>query len=400
MWLRLSCLVLLGACTFDTSGLALPHDDGGNNADAASGQDAGDAPDATENQDWWNDAWQARRPLIVSTGANTPANGYQGYTVRLAGLDTAAMISANALQGDCDDLRVVRHEPGGGFTEIDRHVIDCNSGATEVRFMLAADMAANSQDIGYFLYHDNAAANAAAALDTSNVYLWWDDASSDRLSEYVSGRLDTWGSTNGWVESQPWDAEGYYAYTLGDDLVSNFRRPVNERDVYIEAEFFHTDCYPSNMVSGLVVRGIIAMGTGGDEEADHYYTSIRGHHASCGNGYEWDGDIHKTVRSTVVVDGPDPAAVPVNQWRRQGLAAWGVNPTNLTFWDADTPWPALGWPEPGHVQASGTDADDYEGAGFAGVWMAQDSGRFRNMLIRRYVDPEPTVTAEAEQPRP
>src|SRR5690606_16004159 len=106
---------------------------------------------------------------------------------------------------------------------------------------------------------------------TTNVYLWWDDASTDRLGQYESGLMDRWGSTNNWDDSQAWDAAGYYVYTLADDWVSHYRRPVNERDVYIEAELFHTTCFAGNMASGLVVRGIIASGTGAGEEADHYY---------------------------------------------------------------------------------------------------------------------------------
>ena len=45
----------------------------------------------------------------------------------------------------------------------------------------------------------------------------------------------------------------------------------------------------------------------------------------------------------------------------------------------------------------GSDASDYQGRGFAGVMTAQDIGRFRNLVIRRYVEPEPTVTIESEE---
>ena len=57
----------------------------------------------------------------------------------------------------------------------------------------------------------------------------------------------------------------------------------------------------------------------------------------------------------------------------------------------------MGWPASSEL-VTGTDADDYEGQGFAGLWIAQDSGRFRGMLIRRYVTPEPVATLGPETP--
>ena len=169
---------------------------------------------------------------------------------------------------------------------------------------------------------------------------------------------------------------------------------MDERDVYIEIELFHSDCFPSNMVTGLVVRGIIGSGTGASETANHYYLGQRGHQAECGAGYIGDGDIYKTERQIVAVDAPNPPALPRSQWRKQALASVGVNPTQLTYWDSNTGWSQLGWPQSTPL-VSGPDADDYEGAGFAGLWIAQDSGRFRTMLIRRYTNPEPVVTLGA-----
>ena len=45
------------------------------------------------------------------------------------------------------------------------------------------------------------------------------------------------------------------------------------------------------------------------------------------------------------------------------------------------------------MHVSGTDAagGDHEGRGFAGVMTAQDVSRLRNILIRRYIDPEPVL---------
>ena len=151
-----------------------------------------------------------------------------------------------------------------------------------------------------------------------------------------------------------------------------------------------------NKTTGVLTRGIIASGTAGTETSAHYYASNRGHYPGCNTGgYTQDGDIFKNQRANIAVNGANPANVIANQWRRQGLASWLVNPTNLSFWDEDNAanWAALGFPDAGNLHVSGTDAagGDHEGRGFAGVMTAQDVSRLRNILIRRYIDPEPVL---------
>jgi len=89
-----------------------------------------------------------------------------------------------------------------------------------------------------------------------------------------------------------------------------------------------------------------------------------------------------------------------SQWRKQALGVFGVAPTQLRFWDADVAWAGLATPPPATLIATGTDTPDYEGRGFAGIMSAQDIGRVRDVVIRRYVEPEPTSMFETEEVRP
>jgi len=344
---------------------------------------------------WWDADYGFRRQITLSTGPNDPDKGYAGYTARIPAFDTGALVAAGKLQADCDDLRVVRFD-GASWSEVDRHVLGCDATATDIRFMLQADIAPSSSDTSYFLYYGNPSAGAPAPLGTGNVYLWYDDATVDRSGSYVRGRVDPWHGS-GWDDSLVWNPAGYYVYDNGDNFTSGYRRALDERDVYVEAEFFHTGCYPVNMTSGVLVRGIVDSGSGGSEQSDHYYASNRGHQDACGSGYAEDGDIFETDRTVAAVDGPNPPAIAVGQWRKQALAAWQVNPTELKFWDADAGWAAPGWPGAGELLASGSDADDYEGRGFVALMTAQDQARVRNMLVRRYVEPEPTLSVGAEE---
>jgi len=357
---------------------------------------------------WWDTNYLLRFNVNVTTGANLPDKGYNGYTARIPSLDTQSLVAAGEMQADCSDLRILYYD-GLSWQELTRHVIGCNTTSTDIRFMLAADIPASSNDDNYYLYYDNGTPAGLPALSTTNVYLWYDDATIDRSASYTRGRVDNWHG-NGWDNSMAWNAAGYYAYNTGDNFTSGYRRPVDERDVYIEAEFFHTGCYNQNITTGVLVRGVINSGTLGSENSNHYYSSNRGEFPNggtpcTGGGYTHDGDILKDQRTAApAVNGPNPPDVIANAWRRQGLAAWLTGPTNLAFWDEDITanWAALGYPAGANLQVSGTDNNNENpGRGFAAVMTAQDIGRFRNVVMRRYINPEPALvlTPETQPPQ-
>lgn len=351
---------------------------------------------------WWDTNYASRFNIDVAVGANTPDKGYAGYTARVISLDTQALIAAGEMQADCSDLRITYYD-GLAWQELPRHVLNCNSVSTDVRFMLAADIPASSNDDNYYLYYDNPAPAALPVVTTTNVYLWYDDASIDRSGQYVHGRIDNWHGS-GWDDSLAWNAAGYYTYDNGDNFTSGYRRAIDERDVYAEAEWFHTGCYPFNITTGVLVRGIIQSGTGGGESSNHYYASNRAEYPGCrASGYTHDGDIVEDNRPTTAVDGPNPPDLIANQWRRQGLAAWLTGSTNLAFWDEDLSanWAALGFPSAANLHVAGTDvANENTGRGFAAIMTAQDQGRVRNIIFRRYTNPEPALTLTAENQPP
>lgn len=352
---------------------------------------------------WWDTGYLLRFEIDVAAGPNAPDRGYNGYTARIPSLDTAALVAAGEMQADCDDLRIAFYD-GLGWTELPRHVLNCNTATTDVRFTLAADIPASASDDNYYLYYSNAAAGAPAAVTTTNVYLWYDDASIDRSASYIRGRIDPWHGTN-WDNSLAWNAGGYYTWDNGDNFTSGYRRDIDERDVYLEAEFFHTGCYQLNITIGLLARGIIQSGTLGSEQSNHYYASNRGEYPPPGctaGGYGHDGDIVAGQRTVTAINGPNPPDVIPSVWRRQGLAVWLINPTNGAFWDEDNSlaWAALGYPGAANLHVSGTHANDDEGRGFGAVMTAQGTARLRNVLMRRYIAPEPVLTLTPESQPP
>jgi hypothetical protein len=363
-----ACALLVAACSFT------PGTVSDSTRDSAS---AIDPP-------WWDGAWGKRRRIVVTTGSVQPDKGYSGYTVRLAPLDAGC------------DVRVVVWSDST-WTVIPHHLVDC----ADLRFALPVALGDGAQWRDAFVYYDNPAATPTT-LTPGEVYLFWDPATTDRSASYQRGRMDQWLST-GHDNSLAHDSGGYYRYDTTDDSQSSYRIAVDERDVLVEAEWFHTGCYTNNMQSSVCARGKIASGSGGSELSDHYYCSSRAQNPLCNNNDQgiYDGDIVKTDNEVIAVQRmADPPPLVPSQWRRQALAAFGVNPTQLRFWDADASWPALAAPPASALIASGEDATDYEGRGFAGVMTAQDVGRIRNLVIRRYVEPEPVVTVEDEALRP
>lgn len=346
---------------------------------------------------WWDTDFARRFNVAVTTGPSAPDRGYAGYTVRIAPLDTQSLIAAGELQSNCADLRMTYYD-GIAWQDLPRHILGCNTADTDIRFALPADIASGATDDNYYLYYGNAAAGAAPAMSEDNVYLWFDDASTDRSAAYTRGRIDSWHGT-GWDNSLSWNAGGYYVYDNGDNFTSGYRRNIDERDVYVEAEFFHTGCYQFNITSGVLLRGANVTGSAGSESTNTYYASNRGEYPGCSTaGYTHDGDILSGNRQTTAIDGPNPPDLIANVWRRQALAAWLTAPNNLAFWDEDTSsaFAAPGFPAASNLQASGTDAAGASGRGFAGIMTAQDRARVRNILMRRYVNPEPSLALVPE----
>jgi len=356
-----------------------------------------DAPpsDVPPARSWWDPAYAHRQRIVVTTGAVRPDKGYAGYTVGVA----VKAVLVPDLQPDCDDLRVAVVD-GETWTEVPRHLLGCGTAELAVRFKLPVDIADTTAWRDAYLYYGNATATAPASAVGEAVYAWWDDAAADRAADYARGRMDPWLAT-GHDNSLAWNAAGHYTYDTGDDAQSSYRRAVDERDVLVEAEWFHTGCYQINMQSGVCARGVIASGTGGSEQADHYYCTSRAQNPSCADTDQgiYDGDIVKTDNEIIALQGmTDPPAIVPNQWRKQALAVFGAAPTQLRFWDADASWPALAMPPATALQASGSDGSgDHVQRGFAGIMTAQDIAQVRGVVIRRYVEPEPTTGLEAEE---
>lgn len=342
--------------------------------------------EAGTSHSWFDQAYEFRKPIPVTIGPNRPAGGYDGYTVQVE-LDTDTLIGDGDMLASCNDLRVV-YGNGTGAIELNRVVSDCNTSATNIAFALQADHATSSVQNDYYIYYGDGTAGAPPA-DAEQVFLWYDDGSSDRLSEYTSDQGDAWHGT-GVSNTFAFNAGGYYTFDTDDNFNESLRIPnstLSERDVYIETEFFIDNCYPVNISKGLFARYI--------NDAS-YYASMHGNTSglgSCTGGYTNTGDIVKGARTTTLINGTDPGALTNGTWRKVALAAWSINNTNLKYWDVNnsTNFGPAGFPTVAPLADGADTGTDIENPGEVGIMVAQVGGRVRNIIVRRYTEAEPVV---------
>ncbi|MCX9073630.1 MAG: carboxypeptidase-like regulatory domain-containing protein, partial [Candidatus Methanoperedens sp.] len=335
---------------------------------------------------WWNASWTYRKQINVTTGANSPYKGYKNYTVRLTTNTTGTKFMGNG-----NDTRIV-YWNGTGNTELDREILNPNSTATNITFMLQANISASSYDNNYYLYYGNPTADAGPNNRTK-VYLWYDNASSDRESEYTQGRVDLTAQGGVWANSIAWNAAGYYTFDTGDNFADSMR-PTNlgERDAYVEYEEYQTNAYLTDMTSGPLSRWN-GTGSGGTEDSSHWYYYEMADSTYLAGSYASHDDITADDRGIVVVTNGLLGAFPATTWTRIGIASWGINPTNLKAYYNNS---SGGW---GGSRFSGTHAaaSDNENPGQFGIWLQQDAGRIRNIIIRRYTEPEPSLSTLTEE---
>jgi hypothetical protein len=121
-------------------------------------------------RNWWNLDYNYRRQVsIVNNIASTFGSGYSVCST----VNTSSLVSSGKMLSNGNDLRIV-YWNGSFLVEIDRDIIDMNSGSTQVWFKTRADIPASGTDTNYYMYYGNpSAANPPA--NKSNVYDFWDD---------------------------------------------------------------------------------------------------------------------------------------------------------------------------------------------------------------------------------
>ena len=385
----LTCVLVLGGCH-----LALPlapaRDaalaDGeitdGEITDGSISPETSTPPDAKgdlpSGPGWWDGAYAHRLPLVITEAADGPLPA--GYSVVLV-LDTAALVAAQQLQASGDDLRIVRWD-GTAHHEHDRRVIEANTGATAVWFKTDAAIDGESRD--YTLYHGNPGAGAPPAhwsdsmgADApSRVYLAADD-----FEEHVAGDCpDGWTPCDSGQSGHPWQVQGstnrYLETTSAVTYI--FAGQQQWTDVSMEARVWseYPDGCPGIASRVQTLKHLVYTGYN-CVPSDPQYPQPFGHD----NVTVW---VRPNADNYYPLHGAQALGVVIQpkEWHRVRVAWTGLEVR--LFHDGTFAGKEL------------TVSPDVGGAGRVGLFSAYTNAPVRadEVVVRRFVDPEPTVTVD------
>jgi LPXTG-site transpeptidase (sortase) family protein len=339
---------------------------------------------------WWDSSYQYARQLTVTTGANAPLNRYAGYSVRLQ-LDTS---DPARFRGDCSDLRLVYWD-GSTNIELDRAVYACGSPSTQVWFRLQADIADSSSDASYVVYYGNPLAGAPPA-DLNRVYLWWDDFSTDPFAA-GSPRYSRTKAVD--IHGDAYVAPAYdagsqrVAFNTGDNFTSDMYINTagfsnGEQDIFIQVDHFADLSYPTNATDAVVVR-VDVLATTSTHEYVHFSHGSYSPSPACTID-SWTNGERNSLCGGIA---------PAVYWPFSIPETWALASTDtlIRFWrDAGALYAS---PDPtGRTLLLGTSLLSTPQSGYVGLAPAQSRGWWDNLLVRRYTEPEPTLTPGVEHP--
>lgn len=321
---------------------------------------------------WWSTSYLYRRQVTVATGA---AGVSSGYSVMTTG-NHASLVSAGKSQADGDDVRVLYWNVGAcAWTELDRALDEdssWNSTTTKIWFKLQAAIPASSSDGSYYVYYGNGAA-ASPPANKSNVYLYYDDFES-----YTTGVAPTGWTTISGNHKIVSDGGNKILRSTGSTSGRHviYKNGISEADIRVSSRVRTNDVTNINM-------GPAARVSGTAESNSNYYTfHFR-------RSYDTN-NLAKVVNGTYTSIVSTPQTVSNNTWYRYDVAVAG---SALKGWFNGT------------QQLSTTDSA-LPGAGSVGVYNVYGALDFGdtidadNFIARLYVDPEPTTSLGAEQPKP
>jgi len=319
---------------------------------------------------WWDMSYLYRRRLNITTTPALPA----GYSVSFT-LDTTGA----GFQDDGDDLRVV-YWNGTGYEELDRaNETSFNDANTEIWFATVSQIPSGGYDDNYYVYYGNPSALNPPA-NRSNVYLWWDDFSSNTLSRYDLAKwVDIHGADTYYATPTYDAANERVTFDTGDNYASDmYPKGINVSDALICVTFWADLNYPTDATIALISR----LNNPGIGSTHYYYHFSHGSYTSPGGSYNsWTNG----ERNTLMYSPPSNTYWVFNQVHNLTYAAYG---TSHKLWfdekPDDTPL------------ASATHSGDTS-PGRWGWAPAQVRGWVDDLLIRRYVEPEPTVSVGAQE---
>ena len=319
---------------------------------------------------WWNTSWNYRRAIVIGENSNRTLSLYQF----MINISTQPIISAGKMNSDCSDIR---------FTTNDSKPLDywiqsgCNTTITIIWVENNLSAFINSS---MYMYYGNA--NASAQSNASHTLFLYEDMTvppSGTLTGNATYIDSSWGVR---LTVASGDLLGYLYYVKNPGL-----------GFYGEYETW-------------------AGGgdAGGGSGADATWISIHDNSASSAREDVVDGGYHFTVDEWGT-SGTDPGRVAftkstvdnggaISQWNSTTIADSSWHNLKVYFFNNGTRATARVYYD-GTLRINATDTSPQATTGnymgFAGRTGGSTNNHYiRSIIIRKYVDPEPTVTIDDE----
>ena len=345
------------------------------------------AQQAEASPDWWNANYQYRKKITVSSSDSTAVPNE--YSVSFTE-DTASLISAGKLRSDGNDWRIA-YWNSSSWIELDRHVRSgWNSANTETWFKTQAAINGGGSDDNYYVYYGYSGetgtppsywSDSMGADAPSKVYWYADD-----FEEHASGAdPDGWtdqGTENFYValhDSEKWfQVDTWYEWERGSTASSM----ANIGDAVWSARVYYHQAGTNNwggigvhIDNGNIGR-IVVIRDGGWHRADEPdWTNA--------TGWQSHTDIHFPLgtkgRIELITNGTNLDAYWYNPP--------GFSPEKVTVFTGFTMPSGTGKLDV-HIERPGAEP-------FNTRWIDAD-----DIIVRKYVSPEPTVSLGAEEKQP
>jgi hypothetical protein len=329
----------------------------------------------TEGLNWWNANYSYRRQITITNNLAFTLNS--GYSI-LATINTTSLVSSGKMLSNGNDLRIV-YGNGSSWIELDRDIIDMNTGSTQVWFKTQAEIGSSpATDNNYYMYYGNSGAGSPPA-NKNNVYLWFDDfnrADNLDITTEASYSVKTGGGS--------WSIETNKLKNVGasgdpNKLIITALGNVNaDIDMFVKinvTSFSGGDrsrmglscCMDTDPSRGSGYCGLFHDDTGSlDLLNDLRSWGTRG-------TYSWSLNTWYYMRFRVI----DPAS------KLGKVKVWQVGTTEPNTWTVDGNF------------GGGTDRS-YGEVGFGGS-KTTDTTYFDDILIRYITDPEPSTSLSPEE---
>ena len=336
---------------------------------------------------WWDTSYACRRQINVQN--NTASALPSGYSVKLT-LDHASLFAAGKAQVGGKDVRMV-YWNGSSNVELDRVAeTSWNTSSTEIWFKTQADITGSGSDNNYYVYYGNPSAVNPPA-DRSNVYLWYDDFSTDTLANYDKAKwVDVHGGPSKYVTPSYDAANQMVSFDTGDNHASDmYPIGLTVADFLMEVEFLADTRYPRDATIALVAR-LENPGT----SSTHYYL---------------DFSHGRTDRFLDIFLGKyDSPGITVDSWTNGERSNTVYSEASDYYWSFSQfhtfRYALFGntqkfwWnKESSEVPDITVNDSTHTSPGRLGLAPAQVRGWWDNFKVRRYIEPEPSVSSAAEE---